>query len=69
MPAHFEQAMEMVSEDDVAEKIVCGNDPDEFLEQMRKYQDAGITHLYLQQIGPDVQGFLDFFTAELRPQF
>jgi G6PDH family F420-dependent oxidoreductase len=65
MPAHFEQAISLVTEDDVAESIVCGADPDRYLEGIREYEEAGFTHLYLQQIGPDVAGFLDFYTREL----
>lgn len=68
MPAHFDQAGELVTEEMVAESITCGNDPDAFLEAFRPYEDAGITHLFVQQVGPDQQGFLDFFRKELEPR-
>jgi G6PDH family F420-dependent oxidoreductase len=68
MPAHFEQATELVTEEMVAESIVCGNDPERFVEAIRPYQDAGFTHLYLQQVGPDQAEFLTFFDAEIRPR-
>jgi G6PDH family F420-dependent oxidoreductase len=68
MPAHFEQAIELVTEVQVAESIVCGNDPDRFVEAITPYADAGFTHLFVQQVGPDQAGFLAFFDAEVRPR-
>ena len=68
MPAHFEQAIELVTEEQVAESIVCGNDPDRFVEAITPYEDRGFTHLFLQQVGPDQAGFLAFFDAEVRPR-
>ena len=40
LPRHFEQAADMVSEDDVAERVVCGPDPERHLDQIRTYADA-----------------------------
>jgi G6PDH family F420-dependent oxidoreductase len=31
-------------------------------------EEAGITHLFIQQVGPDQQGFLDFWRKELEPR-
>jgi G6PDH family F420-dependent oxidoreductase len=68
MPAHFEQAGELVTEDMVADKITCGNDPDRFVEAIRPYEEAGYDLLFIQQVGPDQQCFLDFFRAEVQPR-
>ena len=68
LPAHFEQAAQMVTEDDVAETVVCGPDPEPYLEQIRQYADAGYDHIYLHQIGPDQQGFFRLYERELRPR-
>jgi coenzyme F420-dependent glucose-6-phosphate dehydrogenase len=35
------------------------------MEQIEKFADAGFTHVYLHQIEPDQQGFLDFAGREL----
>lgn len=66
-PLHFEQAAEMLTEDDVAEKVVCGPDVAKHVELVQTYADAGYTHLYIHQVGPDQQGFFRFWEAELRP--
>ena len=44
---------------------MLGPDPDEYVEQIEKFAEAGFTHVYLHQIGPDQQGFLDFASQEL----
>jgi G6PDH family F420-dependent oxidoreductase len=69
LPAHFEQAAQSVSEEDVAEKVICGPDPKKHLEAINKYVDAGYDHVYLHQIGPDQNGFLDFCSKEILPRF
>jgi G6PDH family F420-dependent oxidoreductase len=69
MPAHFEQASSQVTPDQVAEKIVCGPDPERYVAMIRKYIDAGYDEIYVSQIGDDQAGFFRFFNDELRPQF
>ena len=69
LPRHFEDAAEMVSEDDVAEKIVCGPDPERYFEQIEKYAEAGFDHVYLHQVGPDQDSFFRFAKEEILPRF
>lgn len=66
--AHFEQAAEMVNEDDVAQKIVCGPDSRRHLESIQKFIDAGYDHVYIHQIGPDQEGFFRFYEREVLPE-
>ncbi len=66
-PAHFEQAAKMVTEDMVAESVVCGPDPQRHLEAIREYVDAGFDHVYIHQVGPDQAGFVDFYRREILP--
>ena len=67
MPAHFEQAAELVTPDKVAETILCGPDVGPIREQFKKFEQAGFTHVYLHQIGPDQEGFFRFAEKELLP--
>jgi coenzyme F420-dependent glucose-6-phosphate dehydrogenase len=67
-PAHFEQAAEMVSEDDVAEVIICGSDPRRHIEKIREFADAGFSHVYVHQVGPDQEGFFSFYKREVLPK-
>lgn len=68
MPAHFEQASQLVTEDQVAAKIVCGPDPERHVEMIRTYLDAGFDEVYISQVGDDQAGFFDFYRRELAPR-
>jgi G6PDH family F420-dependent oxidoreductase len=68
-PAHFEQAAKMVREDDVAEVIVCGPDPARHIDRIQKYAAAGYDHIYVHQVGPDQEGFFQFYKKEVLPKF
>jgi coenzyme F420-dependent glucose-6-phosphate dehydrogenase len=69
LPRHFEHAAQMVTEDDVAETVVCGPDAGAYLEQIEAYADAGFDHVYLHQVGPDQEGFFRFAQEELLPRY
>lgn len=68
LPAHFEQAAEMSGPDDMAATVACGPDPEVHLEQIKKYVDAGYDHICVHQIGPDQDGFFDFYSREILPK-
>ena len=65
LPRHFEQAAQLVSPDDLAESLPLGPDPDRHVESIKAFVDAGYDHVYIHQIGPDQDGFFDFFEREL----
>jgi G6PDH family F420-dependent oxidoreductase len=65
---HFEEAAEIVTEEDATKSTPCGPDIVEpVLESVRKYEAAGYDHLYFHQVGPDQEGFLEFWSSELSP--
>ena len=68
-PEHFEQATQDVTEEQVAESVVCGTDVDQHLEKIREYEKAGFTHVYVHQVGRDQQAFFDFYKREILPKF
>jgi G6PDH family F420-dependent oxidoreductase len=67
LPAHFEEAAEVLDEEDIADSIVCGPDPERHRAAIEEYIDAGYDHVYVHQIGPDQDGFLDFYEREVLP--
>ena len=67
LPSHFESATEWADEDAVAEEIVCGTDPEPFVEAIKEYVDAGYDHVYFHQVGPEQERFLEFSEKELLP--
>jgi G6PDH family F420-dependent oxidoreductase len=68
LPSHFDQATQLVTEDEVAELIPCGPDPERHLASIRQYLDAGFDEVYVSQIGDDQPGFFDFWRRELAPR-
>jgi len=65
LPRHFEQAAEVLTEEDVAESVVCGADVDRYLEKITEFEDAGFDHVYLHQVGRDQESFFQFAQSEL----
>jgi G6PDH family F420-dependent oxidoreductase len=68
LPEHFEAVAELVTEDQVAESIVCGPDPARHLAAIRKYAAAGYDHVCIHQVGKDQKGFFEFYAEEILPQ-
>jgi G6PDH family F420-dependent oxidoreductase len=66
-PAHFEQLVEMVTPEAVAESVICGPDPEPVLDKIRAFEQAGFDNVYLHQVGPDQAGFFRFAERELLP--
>jgi G6PDH family F420-dependent oxidoreductase len=69
LPEHFEEASQDVTEDEVAESIVCGPDPARHAAEIEKFARAGYDHVYVTQVGPDQEGFLRFYEREVLPKF
>jgi G6PDH family F420-dependent oxidoreductase len=68
-PGLFEHAVKPISEDDVAESIVCGPDARRHVEGIRRFADAGYDHVYVHQVGPDQEGFFRFYEERVLPEF
>src|SRR5690606_38042729 len=62
---HFEQAAEMVTEDDAVASVPCGNDVEAVVASVRQFADAGYDHLYFHQIGPDQDAFFSAWEGDL----
>jgi coenzyme F420-dependent glucose-6-phosphate dehydrogenase len=69
LPKHFEEITEWAGEDDIAESIVCGPDPARHVEAIEEYVEAGYDHVYVHQVGPEQDGFFDFYAHEVLPKF
>ncbi|WP_327400758.1 LLM class F420-dependent oxidoreductase [Streptomyces sp. NBC_01288] len=67
-PRHFEQASELVGPDRVEANVTCGDDPDAHVQAVKEYVDAGFDTVYVNQIGPDQQGFFDFYRTKVLPR-
>jgi hypothetical protein len=60
--------VQLVTPEMVEKSTPCGPDAGPILESARKAISAGVDHLYFHQIGPDQEGFIEFWKAELEPE-
>jgi coenzyme F420-dependent glucose-6-phosphate dehydrogenase len=68
-PTHYQQAVQLVKEEDIAEVITCGPDPQRHIERIQAGIDAGYDHIHVYQVGPDQEGFFRFYEREILPAF
>jgi G6PDH family F420-dependent oxidoreductase len=66
LPRHFGQLAELVTEDMI--DAPCGPDPDVHLAGVRAYLDAGFDEVYIGQVGPDADGFFEFYSGQILPR-
>jgi len=67
MPAHFEQAGQLVTEEMISEKYSCGPDLDEHVASFREYEEAGYDEVYVSQIGEAGEDYFRWAEGELLP--
>ena len=67
-PAEFEQVAALVSEDQVAERVVCGADVDRHLEAIAAFAAAGYDRVYVHQVGQDQAALFRFYRDEVMPR-
>ena len=67
-PAHFEQACQLVTEEQGVGSVPHGPDPEPYVESMRRYGEAGFNEVFVHQIGNDQEGFLRFWSTEVAPR-
>lgn len=66
-PRHFEQVAQLVTRESTSQSVPCGPDPEEHATALRAYAEAGVDTLYVAQMGPEQDGFFEFFDAQVRP--
>ena len=66
-PQDFEDAMSLVPEEAIAGSVTCGPDVDKHVAQLKEYVDAGADEVYVQQIGPDFEGFFTAYEKDVLP--
>lgn len=65
---HFEQAVALVTPGDIEKDVPCGPEAGPILDAIAEMKVGGVDYVYLHQIGDPLDGFVDFWTEELRPE-
>jgi hypothetical protein len=58
----------MLTVEQTAGSVPCGPDPEPIVDAVREFVDAGYDHVYLHQVGQDMDGFVRCWTEEVRPE-
>lgn len=66
-PALFEQAIEVVREDDAVGDTPVGPDPEPYIAHLKELAAAGVTRAYVQQVGPNAADAYRFLRTEVLP--
>jgi coenzyme F420-dependent glucose-6-phosphate dehydrogenase len=69
LPAHFEQAAADVTGEQLKKQVICGPSADPIRAKIDEFAKAGFTHVYLHQVGPDQNAFIDFCAEQLLPSY
>jgi hypothetical protein len=68
LPSHFTQAASTVTEEDIAQAVICGPDPARHIAAITQAVNAGYTHIWIHQIGPDQAGFFELYAHDVLPK-
>ncbi|WP_216894281.1 glucose-6-phosphate dehydrogenase (coenzyme-F420) [Nocardia alni] len=67
-PIEMEAAADALPIEQVAKRWIVASDPDQAVEQIKQYVDAGLNHLVFHAPGHDQRRFLDQFQRDLAPR-
>jgi coenzyme F420-dependent glucose-6-phosphate dehydrogenase len=68
LPSMFEKTATLVTVDKIRSLLPCGPDPDKHLHAIRKYITAGFDHIFVHQIGPNQESFMEFYEQRIFPE-
>ncbi|MGB3773208.1 MAG: glucose-6-phosphate dehydrogenase (coenzyme-F420) [Rhodococcus sp. (in: high G+C Gram-positive bacteria)] len=67
-PIEMEKAADELPIEQVAKRWIVASDPDEAVEKVKPYVDAGLNHLVFHAPGHDQRRFLELFKTDLEPR-
>jgi G6PDH family F420-dependent oxidoreductase len=68
-PRDLMAAQSLVPLEAIDDLMTCGDDVEEHIAQVMDYVNAGYDEVYVQQIGPDLDGFFDSWSKDVLPAF
>ena len=67
-PHVFEQIARLVREDDLDGRLIVSDDPDVHRAEIQRYADLGFDRVYLHNVGPNQQEWIDVFGSQVLPK-
>jgi G6PDH family F420-dependent oxidoreductase len=68
LPSLFEKAATLVTPENIAKAVPCGPNTEKHVKAIKEYIQAGFDHIFVHQIGPNQEGFMDFYAKQVFPQ-
>jgi coenzyme F420-dependent glucose-6-phosphate dehydrogenase len=68
-PKYFEELAKMNDPETLAREIACGDDPQRHIDEIKEFIKAGYNHVFVHQLGPEQEGFINFYKEEVLPAF
>jgi probable non-F420 flavinoid oxidoreductase len=68
LPEHFDEAGRWVRPDDVAAGVLVSADVKRHVEWLREIADLGVEQVYLHQVGPEQERFIEVFADRVLPE-
>ncbi len=65
LPSYFENTSKLLDRSDLSSKYIYGKSKNEIKEALDKYEKAGFTHVYIHNIGPDQEYFIEWFQKNI----
>jgi coenzyme F420-dependent glucose-6-phosphate dehydrogenase len=66
-PADYEAFCALVTEDAVAESVLCGPDVERHIAALARFAGAGFDRVYVHQVGPDQEALFRLYESEVLP--
>jgi len=66
-PRHFADVVEAMGDPKIPDDSILGPDPEPYLKAIQSLWENGYDHIYIHQVGPEQEGFLNFHKNELLP--
>lgn len=67
LPRYYENASRLVTEEEVAKKLLVGPGAERQLAAIHRFIDTDFDHVLIHQVGPDQEGFFRFYEREVLP--
>ena len=67
-PVQMQRLADVLPTERTASRFIVSSDPDEHVSAIARYLDLGFTHLVFHAPGPDQEGFLRLYSAEILPR-
>lgn len=68
-PFHFQQLAGIVNENIVTEQMVCSSNPQDFVDEIKRFAKAGFDHICINHVGKNQEEFIRLCQNDVLSQF